>query len=71
MEDELGLQATDLLDSDSSSPCSRLSSYKRKEEKEEVKGHNHPADEKCGQYCPRNEHYKGRKKRYDILHRNK
>ena len=49
-----------------------LASYHKKDEgKEEVKGHNHPASEKCGQYCPRNEHYKGPKKRFDIRHRNK
>jgi len=49
-----------------------MSSYRKaSEEKEEVKGHNHPAKDKCGEYCPRNEHYKGRKKRFDILHRNK
>jgi len=37
-----------------------MASYrKRNEKKEEWKGHNHPADEKCGPHCPRNEHYKG------------
>ncbi|MDA4137335.1 MAG: hypothetical protein OK449_10115 [Thaumarchaeota archaeon] len=45
--------------------------HKRDEEKEAVKGHNHPASEKCGPYCPRNEHYKGPKKRFDFRHRNK
>lgn len=48
-----------------------MASYHKPEEKEQVKGHNHSADQKCGQYCPRNEHYKGPKKRIDILHRNK
>jgi hypothetical protein len=39
-----------------------LVSYRERVEekqKEEVKGHNHPAYEKCGQHCPRNEKYKG------------
>jgi hypothetical protein len=50
----------------------RLSSYhKSKEEKEEVKGHNHPFNEKCGPHCPRNEHYKGPVKRPDFFHRKK
>lgn len=54
----------------------RLSSYRKrmeeeKEKKEEVRGHNHPAKDTCGPYCPRNEHYKGRKKRFDMLHKNK
>ena len=30
-----------------------------KKKKEEWRGHNHPIDEKCGQHCPRNEHYEG------------
>jgi len=48
-----------------------LASYHKKEMKEEVKGHNHSVTQECGPYCPRNERYKGPKKRYDMLHRNK
>jgi hypothetical protein len=52
-----------------------LSSYKKQHEKkkegEEVKGHNHPFDQKCGPHCPRNEKYKGPVKRFDIFHRGK
>ena len=44
---------------------------KQSREKEEKKGHNHPASQKCGAYCPRNEHYKGPKKRIDVFHRDK
>jgi hypothetical protein len=51
---------------------SRLASYrKRTEEKEVVKGHNHPFNEKCGSHCPRNEHYKGPVRKPDLLHRKK
>lgn len=40
------------------------------EEPEEKRGHNHPASVKCGPYCPRNEHYKGRKKKFNPFSRN-
>ncbi len=41
-----------------------MSAYRKRmeekeKEKEQQKGHNHPADEKCGDHCPRNEKYKG------------
>jgi hypothetical protein len=50
----------------------RLAAYrKRNEAKEEVKGHNHPFNEKCGPHCPRNEHYKGPVKRLDYFHMKK
>jgi len=42
-----------------------LVSYRERVEakqKVEEKGHNHPAYEKCGPHCPRNEHYKGPEK---------
>jgi hypothetical protein len=49
-----------------------LASYhKRNEVKVEVKGHNHPYNEKCGSHCPRNEHYSGPVKRPDFHHRKK
>ena len=49
-----------------------MASYrKRNEEKEEVKGHNHPAYEKCGPHCPRNEHYKGPVRKPAFLSRNR
>ena len=43
-----------------------MSSYRKRVEekqKEVVKGHNHPAYEKCGPHCPRNENYKGPEKK--------
>jgi len=43
-----------------------LVSYRKRleeKQKEEVKGHNHPAYEKCGPHCPRNENYKGPEKK--------
>jgi hypothetical protein len=50
----------------------RLASYReRTKEKVEVKGHNHPFNEKCGPHCPRNEHYKGPVKKPDLFHRKK
>ncbi|MDG7012891.1 MAG: hypothetical protein JRN46_01525 [Nitrososphaerota archaeon] len=42
-----------------------MSSYRKRMEqkaKEPQKGHNHPASEKCGPHCPRNEKYKGPEK---------
>ena len=52
-----------------------MASYrKRMEEKErlkDTKGHNHPADQKCGPHCPRNEKYKGPEKKPNILYRNR
>lgn len=49
-----------------------LASYdKRTEKKEEKKGHNHPFNEKCGQHCPRNEHYKGPARKLSFLSRKK
>jgi len=53
---------------------SRLASYRKRteeKEKEQVKGHNHPFNEKCGSHCPRNEHYKGPVRKPDLLHRKK
>ena len=48
------------------------SSYrKRNEEKEVVKGHNHPFNEKCGPHCPRNEHYKGPVRKPGFRRRNR
>ncbi|MDA4134890.1 MAG: hypothetical protein OK441_04925 [Thaumarchaeota archaeon] len=41
------------------------------QEDPEKKGHNHPASQKCGPYCPRNEHYRGNKKRINPFHRNR
>ncbi len=47
-----------------------LTSYQKREKgKEEHKGHNHPAKEKCGVHCPRNENYKGPVKKLDFFHR--
>jgi hypothetical protein len=49
-----------------------LVSYRERiKEREEVKGHNHPFNEKCGPHCPRNEHYKGPVKKPDLFHRKK
>lgn len=48
-----------------------LAGYKRQEEKEEYKGHNHPAKEKCGPHCPRNEHYRGPVKKPGFLPKRK
>lgn len=49
-----------------------LSSYRKKnEQKQEVKGHNHPYNEKCGPHCPRNAHYKGPVKKFNLLDRRK
>jgi len=51
-----------------------LVSYRERMEekqKEETKGHNHPAYEKCGPHCPRNENYKGPEKKGGLLARNK
>ena len=49
-----------------------MADYHRHEEQgEEKKGHNHPASKKCDTYCPRNEHYKGRKKKLNPFARNK
>ena len=45
--------------------------YKHPQEKEEKKGHNHPASEKCGPHCPRNEHYKGPEKKFNPFRRNR
>ncbi len=42
-----------------------------KEERKEKKGHNHPFSEKCGPYCPRNENYKGPKKKLGFMSRNR
>ena len=44
---------------------------KQVRDKEEAKGHNHPASEKCGPYCPRNEKYKGPRKKMNPFHRDK
>ena len=44
---------------------------KRNEEKEVVKGHNHPFNEKCGPHCPRNEHDKGPVRKPGFLRRNR
>ena len=47
-------------------PTPALVSYRKRleeKQKEEVKGHNHPAYEKCGPHCPRNENYKGPEKK--------
>ena len=52
----------------------QLVSYRERLEekkKEEVKGHNHPAYEKCGPHCPRNENYKGPEKSRNPFARNK
>jgi hypothetical protein len=47
-----------------------MASYReRTKKKEEVKGHNHPASEKCGPHCPRNEKYKGPERKPDLFHR--
>lgn len=35
------------------------------------RGHNHPATQKCGPYCPRNEKYKGRQKKVNPFHRDR
>jgi len=46
-------------------PDPALVSYRERVEakqKVEEKGHNHPAYEKCGSHCPRNENYKGPEK---------
>ncbi|MDG7000625.1 MAG: hypothetical protein JRN15_16135 [Nitrososphaerota archaeon] len=53
-----------------------MSSYREREKlkekiKEEARGHNHPANEKCGTHCPRNEHYKGPVKKFNLLERRK
>jgi len=49
-----------------------MTSYREKHKpKEEFKGHNHPASEKCGEHCPRNEHYKGPVKKFGFLNRKK
>ena len=51
-----------------------LASYRKRIEekrKEEVKGHNHPAYEKCGPHCPRNENYRGREKKSNPFLRNR
>jgi hypothetical protein len=40
-------------------------------QKEEVKGHNHPAYEKCGSHCPRNANYKGPERKSNPFIRNK
>jgi hypothetical protein len=45
--------------------------HKPEEESEEAKGHNHPAREKCGQHCPRNEKYKGPAKKPVFLSKRK
>ena len=45
--------------------------YRKAQEAEEKRGHNHPASEKCGPYCPRNERYKGPKRKADPFHRDK
>jgi len=49
-------------------------SYRKRieeKQKEEVKGHNHPAYEKCGPHCPRNEHYRGPEKKRNPFTRNR
>lgn len=46
-------------------------SFKHPQRKEESKGHNHPASQKCGLHCPRNEKYKGRERKVDPFHKNK
>jgi hypothetical protein len=48
----------------------QLSSY-RKPKEEPKKGHNHPMKEKCGEHCPRNEHYKGPVKKFDFFRKRK
>ncbi len=48
-----------------------MASYRRRSEEKEHKGHNHPAKEKCGPHCPRNEHYKGPVKKFDLFSRRK
>jgi len=51
-----------------------LVSYRERvaaKQKEVVKGHNHPAYEKCGPHCPRNENYKGPEKGRNPFVRNK
>jgi len=51
-----------------------LVSYRERVEekqKEEVKGHNHPAYEKCGPHCPRNKNYKGPEKKGNPFSRNR
>ena len=52
---------------------SALVSYRERVEKkqEEVKGHNHPAYEKCGPHCPRNVNYKGPEKKGNPFSRNR
>jgi hypothetical protein len=55
-------------------PTQALASYRErveKKQKEEVKGHNHPAYEKCGPHCPRNEKYKGPEKKGNPFLRNR
>ena len=51
-----------------------MASYRKRieeKEKEEVKGHNHPAHEKCGPRCPRNENYRGPEKKGNPFGRNR
>ena len=48
-----------------------MAAYHKPKEKDEVKGHNHPFNEKCGPHCPRNEHYKGPVRRFDFRNRKK
>ncbi|MDG6964877.1 MAG: hypothetical protein JRN50_04655 [Nitrososphaerota archaeon] len=52
-----------------------MASYRKrmeaKERLKDTKGHNHPADQKCGPHCPRNEKYKGPEKKPNILYRNR
>ena len=49
-----------------------MASYRKKaEEKERHPGHNHPIKEKCGEHCPRNEHYKGPVKKLGLFQRRK
>lgn len=43
----------------------------KEREKEAVGGHNHPASEKCGPHCPRNDNYKGPEKKRSILFRDR
>ena len=46
-----------------------MTSYKKPTEEKEYKGHNHPIKEKCGNHCPRNEHYKGPVRKPNLFQR--
>ena len=39
------------------------------QEDPEKRGHNHPASQKCDQHCPRNERYRGHKKKLNPFRR--